>query len=159
MLNPEEISPDEDLVNSWRLAQGDLEVAKNARGKICRAIPARLTIVKELIRRGIFPFHYEVYGVGFLELRAAFRTPWAVRSAAVLMEQWGVGVSIGRADEVYENICRKMGKWRINVVEFVATEEKDAECLEHHVWYKECFERLVGIMDEERSRIFNEKEK
>ena len=85
----QEIQPTEDLITNERLAKGDLEVTYNPRDKINRAIPKDLTIVKELVRRGFFPQYYEIYGVGLLELRAAFRSPQSVRSNAVLTSQWG----------------------------------------------------------------------
>lgn len=151
-VDPHEIPPDEDLISPERLAKGDLMVAKNMRGKVCRAIPTNLTLIKELIRRGIFPYHYEIYGVGFLELRAAFRAPWAVRSAAVLMEQWGIGLSNSKADAIYQNVCRQVGIWRTGVIEFVVESSKEHENSKHHEMYQDSFARLVLSMDEERER-------
>lgn len=149
----------ENLVTAERLAKGDLEVAMNGKGLVSRAVPLRLTIIKELVRRGIFPYHFEVYGVGFMELRNAFRSPWAPRSAAVLLEQWGVGVSNSRGNEVYQVACRKLGVRRVSVVEFVVESNKDHEDRRAMEDYKDCFELLVEVMDEERSRIFEEQNK
>lgn len=150
----EEISPDEDLVTPERLAKGDLEIAVNLRGKVSRAIPANLTIIKELIRRKVFPYHYEIYGVGFLELQAAFLAPWSARSSAVLLEQWGIGVSNSRASEVYQNVSRRIGGKRIEILKYVVEQAKEKEYRQHHEMYKDCFEMLISIMDEERERIF-----
>lgn len=155
-MNSDEIPCDEDLVTPERLAKGDLEVAINLRGKISRALPSNLTIIKELIRRRVLPYHYEIYGVAFLELRAAFRAPWGVRSSAVLLEQWGVGVSSSRADEVYENVCKALGENKIKVVQYVLEEMKEKEHRNHHEEYKDCFEILTQVMDAERQRIFEE---
>ncbi len=152
----QDIDPSEDLITPARLAKGDLAVATNLRGKISRAIPANLTIAKELIRRRVFPYHYEIYGVGFLELRNAFRAPWAVRSSAVLLEQWGVGVSCSKANEVYENVCRRLGLRRIWVIEFVLEQMKDREDAQRHDMYKDCFDHLIEAMDEERSKLQQE---
>ena len=159
-MNPkDEISPDEDLINPWRLAQGDLEVAKNLKGKVSRAIPANLTIAKELIRRGVFPYHFEVYGHGFLELQNAFRAPWAAKCSAVLLEQWGAGVSNSLANEIYQTVYRKTGGKRIEVIRFAIEENKNRESEMGLLVYKECFERLIEAMDEERERVSSEQKK
>lgn len=152
----EEITPDDDLITPERLAKGDLEVAKNLKGKINRAVPIQLTIIKELVRRRVFPYHYEIYGVGFLELRNAFRAPWGVRSAAVLLEQWGVGISNSKADSIYQEVCRKIGQERIHVIEFVVEEMNNREEVCKHQDYKKSFELLVAAMDEERERLVRE---
>lgn len=158
MIDPDEIGPNEDLVSPERLAKGDLEVVRNARGKVCRAMPAaeHLTIIKELVRRGVMPHHYEIYGVGFLELRTAFRAPWAVRSAAVLLEQWGKGVSVSSAGTIYLNVCKGLNYKRVGVVEHVLEERKEFERRDFHDVYKECFERLIELMDEEREKVNKE---
>ncbi len=156
MIDPNEITPEEDLVTPERLAKGDLEVARNLKGKVSRAIPAHLTIIKELIRRDVAPFHYEVYGVAFLELRAAFRSPWAARSAAVLLEQWGIGVSYGQANSVYQNVCKRLEPWRIRVIEHVLEDVKELEKKGYLPTYRDCFDLLVTAMDEERARMIEE---
>lgn len=153
-IDPNEISPNEDLISPHRFAKGDLMVARNMRGKISRAIPANLTLIKELIRRDIFPYHYEIYGVGFLELRTAFRSPWAVRSSAVLLEQWGIGLSNSKADAIYQNVCRSVGIWRTGVIEFVVESSKEHENKVHHELYRDCFSRLIASMDEEREKAY-----
>ncbi len=166
----EEISPEEDLVNPYRMAKGDLEVAYNLRGRVSRALPAQLTIVKELIRVGRFPYHYEVYGVGFMELRNAFRSPWGTKSSAVLLEQWGIGVSVSRADSIYQVVCKRLGLDNIMVIEYV-TEAKERRNVKREadrvgkekrkdylLVYKDAFTKLVEIMDEERERLKQELE-
>lgn len=160
-----DISPDEDLVTPERRAKGDLEVVINIRGKVSRAIPARLTILKDLIQRGVTPYHYEIYATGFLELRNAFRSPWAVRSSAVLLEQWGIGVSNGQADSIYQAVCRGIGSSRIEIIQYVseAQERRIGRSKPREVerrrevltGYKEALERLVHIMDEERERALS----
>lgn len=145
----------EDLITPERLAKGDLQVARGAGGRVRLAIPAGLTIVKELVRRGVFPYHYEIYGVGFLELQNAFRAPWAPRSGAVLMEQWGVGVSAGAANEIYELVYRKIGTSRVIIVEQVVTYPKEYEERSRHKDYESAFEALCAAMDEERERANN----
>lgn len=145
----------EDLVTPERKAKGDLEFVHNNKGRISHAAPARLTIIKELIRRDVLPYHYEIYGFGFLELRDVFLNPWAYRSAAQLLEQWGAGTSDTRAGDIYQNVCRVLGQERIPVIQYVMGEDKAKEDKEHHVIYKECFEKLATAMDEERERIKN----
>lgn len=147
------ISPDEDLVTKERLAKGDLEVVENQRGKISRAIPSdsQLTICRELVRRGVWPHHYGIYGDGFLELRNAFRAPWAARGCAVLLEQWGIGVSNSKANQIYLNIIRKLGRHRL-MIEAVLEQERAAERYFLHEKYKDAIEVLVTLMDEERTK-------
>jgi hypothetical protein len=152
----EEIESIEDLIPKERLAKGDLTVSYNMRGKINRAIPASLTIIKELVRRGIIPYHHEIYAVGFSELRAAFRAPWAVRSSAVLLEQWGIGLSASKADSIYQHVCRKIGIWRGGVIEFIVETDKSHENKNHHALYNDCLSRLVEAMDEEREKAKEE---
>lgn len=160
----DDVSPDEDLVNKWRLAKGDLRVAVNARGKISHAVPAKLTIIKDLVRREILPRHYEIYGVGFLELQNAFRAPLKAKCSAVLLEQWGIGVSEGMAAGLYMNVRRQVGTPWVNLIEFLL---ETMERRKRHVMVKVerrkheentheftcCFERLVEIMDEEREKL------
>lgn len=171
-MSSTEISPDEDLVNEFRLAKGDLMVVVNGRGKISHAIPAGLTIMKDLVRRGVFPYHYEIYGVGFLELQSAFRTPLRAKCSSVLLEQWGVGVSAGRAAGLYIDICKGLGNRRVGMLEFVlenrerrnlrnaklaeAIEERRKDFSDGVEQMAECFERLVEIMDAEKERVLNE---
>lgn len=156
MGGTKDISPEEDIVTPERLAKGDLETSCNSRGKINHAISARLTIMKELVRRDIFPYHYDIYGVQFLELRAAFRSPWNMRSSAVLLEQWGVGLSGSRADEIYQNVCRRIGSRRIDVIQYVMEQPKEKEHKNNHEAYKESLEALIAAMDEEREAILLE---
>lgn len=151
----EDIASNEDLITPERLAKGDLFVTVNLRGKINRAIPANLSIMKELIRRDVFPYHYEVYGVGFLELRHAFFSPLGTRSSAVLLEQWGKGISNGQGMDIFQTVCRKLGRARITVIEFVLTEPREKEVMAMHPVYKEAFETLIEIMDEEREKFRN----
>lgn len=147
------LGPDVDLVNRWRLAKGDLESAKNERKKVCLAVPLQLTIVKELVRRGIFPYHYEIYGVGFLELRSAFRSPWACRKMTGLVEQLGRGLSNSQVEAIYEIVCKKVGIERIQVVEFVLEQNKELEHKKDHNLYRDSFDRLVIAMDEARKEV------
>jgi len=159
----DEISPDEDLVNKWRLAKGDLIVAVNGRGKISHAIPATLTILKDYIRKGVFPYHYEIYGVGFLELQSAFRTPMKAKCSSVLLEQWGIGESSGYAAGFYLNVRKAIGTYRAGLLGMtlenterrkrrisVIKERRNTLRAEE---IADCFERLIEIMDEERNRI------
>lgn len=160
----DEISPDEDLVNEWRRAQGDLLVAVNSRGKISHAIPLRLTIMKELIRKEFFPYHYEIYGYGFLELQNAFRSSSNAKCSSVLLEQWGVGVSNGNAATTYLTVCRLLGNKRIAQIQFMletVERRKIKDGLVHkerrnedsYNEYAKCFERLIEIMDLEKARL------
>lgn len=161
----EDITPDEDLVNKWRLAQGDLLVAVNGRGKISHAIPARLTIMKELIRKEQFPYHYEIYGMGFLELQNAFRSPMAAKCSSVMLEQFGIGASSGNASGLYLNACRLLGNKRVGQLEFLlGTMERRKKTLEvfkgierrteeNMNEFSKCFERLIEIMDAEKERL------
>lgn len=159
----------EDLVNPWRMAKGDLIVAVNSRGKISRAIPQKMPIIKDLVERGVVPYHYEVYGIRFLELQLAFRSPWAIRRMEGLMEQLGVGLTNSQLDAMYQNTCRFIGPKRVLTVEFFMqgferrkikledeykgknrrTEQKD-KC-------RQVFEPLIEIIDSELRRIEEEK--
>lgn len=154
--DPYEIGPDEDLVTPQRLAKGDIKVVRNARGCISRAIPANLTIIKELIRRDIFPHYYEIYGVGFLDLQRAHRSPWAVRSSAVLLEQWGIGVSEGRAGDVYMAVMRIVPAGKLLIVEHVLSAPKEEERHDRHQDYRNSFEHLIEVMDTEQQRLLEE---
>lgn len=154
MLDKNEILPTEDLVTPERLAKGDLEVAYNSRGKISRAIPVNYTIVKELIRRDIFPYYYGAYGDSFLELREIFHAPWRAKLSSVLLEQWGIGLSHTKAGDIYQNVCRGLGPRRVDTIVFLLEEVKEKENRTKHDFYKECFELLTVLMDEEREKIF-----
>jgi hypothetical protein len=166
----EGISPDEDLINPWRRAKGDLLVVVNGRGKVSHAIPSNLTIIKELIRREVLPYHYEIYGVGFLELQSAFRTPFRAKCSSVLLEQWGVGASAGRAAAIYLNVCRALGDKKISRIEFVletrdrrVSKKKFAGDLRRERRTEDaitefcgCFERLIELMDKEKEELKKE---
>ena len=160
-----EISADEDLITPERRKKGDLDVALNLKGKVSRAIPAQLSVIKELIRRGTFPYHYEIYGVGFLELRNAFRAPWASRSSAVLLEQWGVGVSNSKADNIYQAVCRGLGVPRIELI-IDTLERVERRKVKGAVGWKGgerranrlelqklAFDKLIELMDTEREEL------
>jgi hypothetical protein len=157
MTDPDEISPNEDLVNEFRLAHGDLEVVRNARDKVCRAIPSdsQLTICRELVRRGVWPHHYGIYGDGFLELRNAFRAPWAARGCAVLLEQWGIGGSTSKANQIYLNVVRQLGR-HAAMLDVVLEAGRSAERHALHDKYKDAIEALVRLMDEERKKAQEE---
>lgn len=160
MTNKWEIDPNEDLVTPERLAKGDLQVARNLRGKISRAIPADLTIAKELVRRGIFPYHYEIYGVGFLELQAAFRAPWAAKKMMGAMEQLGGGnLSGSQVDAMYEHVARELGQEKVYIVQYVIEQNKNKEDTGSHELYRKCFEALIEAMDEERESAHAQKKK
>lgn len=166
------ISAEEDLITPERYAKGDLEVATNLKKKISRAVPMNLTIIKELIFKDVFPFHYEIYGVGFLELQASFRAPWRVRNSVALLEkealeQLGIAVSTSKASEMYQHVCKQLGKYKIDMLQFMMEYSENRKKMDKEYKgnerrrnrqdeYKNCFEHLVGIMDAERERIFNE---
>lgn len=152
------ISSEEHLVTPERLAKGDLHVQYNAKGFIKAALPTDRYVVKRLVKNGLLEYHHEIYGVGFLELRAAFRAPWATRISAVLLEQFGVGVSLSRATEIYQNVCRGLRGRGIEILEY-ALELENARQDKYSVGlYQEHFERLVQLMDEERERIYREQQ-
>lgn len=161
----EPIGPEEDLVNPFRLAKGDLSIKKNLKGKISYAGVVDKSIAKILLRNGVLQQHHEVYGLGFLELRNAFRHPWMPRSCAVMLEQWGIGASVGNATEIYQNVCRGMRGRGLEVVQYVMENEEDVAG--RRLWaekysnglYQEHFDRLVELMDAERERIFKEQQK
>ena len=156
------IAADEDLITPERLAKGDLLVSMNGKGMISSAVPLQRFVIKELIRRSVLDHYHEIYGMGFLELRAAFRAPWAVRSCAVLLEQWGKGLSISHATDIYQNVCRGFtGSRGVEVIQFALETEVGVEEPQRVVArysngvYLEFFDKLVGKMDEERERIAN----
>lgn len=144
------LDEDIDRVNRFRLAQGDLEVAKNSKKKICVAIPNSLTIVKHLVSKGIFPYHYEIYGVGFLELRSAFRSPWAFRKMTGLVEHLGRGLSNSQVEVIYEKVCKKTGLDHILVVEYLMDTMAPKDMIGQDPRWKDSFERLIVAMDESR---------
>lgn len=167
--NPDEIDVTiEHLITKERRAKGDLEVAINSKKYISRAIPARITIIKELVRVRVLPYHYEIYGVGFLEFQNAFRAPWAIRKMMGLLEQLGGGLSSSQVDAIYENVYRKLGKDRVAIIEFVLntqerrTIKKDSVTIlkdrrkDNVPTLKNCFEKLVEAVDEERRRVYEE---
>lgn len=150
------ITADEDVITPERLAKGDIFVGKNAKGKISTAAVIDNSIIKALIDRNSLQSHHEIYGLGFLELQAAFRAPWMVKSCAVLLAQWGVGISGSRATEIYQNVCRGMRGRGIEVVQHAMNERADIIVRYPVGLYQEHFDRLVSLMDEERERILNE---
>lgn len=151
-----DIPPTEDLVLPERLAKGDLFYTKNLKGKINRAAQIDRSVIKELLRLEVLQFHHEIYGFGFLELRAAFRAPWAASSSAVLLGQWGIGISPSKAGEIYQNVCRGMRGRGLEVVQFALEGTKERAWKYERGLYQEHFERLVSLMDEERERISRE---
>ena len=165
-----DVSPEEDLINKWRLAKGDLIVVVNGKGKISHAIPSSLTIMKDFIRRGVFPYHYEIYGMGFLELQSAFRTPFKAKCSSVLLEQWGIGASAGKAATLYIDIGKILGNRRMRLIEFVLEtrerrnlknsgivaikkERRKEDSIED---FAGCFEQLIEIMDKEKEKLLEE---
>lgn len=153
------ISPEEDLLTPERAAKGDLIVKRNGKGYINGAVLIDRLIIKKLVYNGILEYHHEIYGVGFLELRAAFRSPWAARISAILLEQFGKGISISHATEIYQNVCRGIRGRGLEVIQFaLEVEDELGEQIRRYDvgLYKEHFERLVGLMDNERERIYNE---
>jgi hypothetical protein len=159
MIDSDEISPHEDLINPWRLAKGDLEVVKNAKGKVSRAIPSdsQLTICKELVRRGVWPHHYGIYGDGFLELRNAFRAPGAYSRSAALLEIFGLSGTGGTAADIYIAVCKKAGSKRITILEYVLEQSRIMERFNHHDEYKDSMEILIVHMDAAKENFRNEK--
>lgn len=157
------ISSDEDLITPERMAKGDLDTEENSKGFIRTAIPKKLFVIDKLIYNGLLEPHHEIYGVGFLELRSAFRAPWAARVSAILMEQFGKGVSISKATEIYQNICRGINSKGIEVIQYAleirGNKESETQSLlmryEISI-YQEYFNKLVSHMDEERERIYRE---
>lgn len=151
------ISPEEDLVTPEREAKGDLETQRNMKGKISRAIVTDRAIIKRLVHLEWLEHHHEVYGMGFLELRLAFRSPWLERCYMALIQQWGINNS--NAGEIYQNVCRGMRGRGIQVVEHALENTYEALTKYDKGLYQEHFDRLVLLMDEERERIKREKEK
>jgi hypothetical protein len=154
----EPITADEDLVTPERLKKGDLWVGYNAKDNINKAAVNENTIIKFLVKNDILNHHHEIYGLGFLELQAAFRAPWATRSCAVLLEQWGTGTSVGRATEIYQNVCRGLLGRGLEVVQFALNETKLKSSTFSNGLYQEHFEKLVAVMDAERERIYREEQ-
>lgn len=152
-------NPAEDLISEERLAKGDLVVTYNGRGKIKSAVPGHRYIIDRLVWGELLDYHHAVYGVGFLELRTAFRAPWATRISAVLLEQFGKGVSLSRATEIYQNVCNGFRGRGQAVVEYALETEVDSSPDRYGVGlYQEHFQRLVELMDQERERIYREEQ-
>ncbi len=148
----------ESLITDERLAKGDLRTVVNGKGFIKTAEPNERYIIEKLVRDEKLDYYHAIYGVGFLELRAAFRSPWATKISAVLLEQFGVGISLSRATELYQNVCRGMLGRGLEVVQF-AMEMGTTHISSYSIQlYQEHFQRLVDLMDEERRRIYDEEQ-
>lgn len=168
-MSTDDILSTEDLITPERRAKGDLQVAYNRRGKVSQAIPVNLTIVKELIRCKRFPHYYEIYGIGLLELRAAFLAPWRARNSVALLEsdaleQLGIRVGDSGATEMYHFLCKNFGMKNINIIQWVVeSPERRSARLRVGVLkerrhdrldlFCNCFDLLVQLMDDERDRI------
>lgn len=154
----------ESLITPERLAKGDLEVAINGRGMIVRAIPIRLTIVKDLIKSRKFPNHFEIYGIGFLEMKAAYLAPFRARSSVAYLdkaalEQLGINTTPTETVELYRYVNRAMGVAKTNVIQWIVETEERRNPKNNKQFLKErrtdqvenykiCFEKLVNVMDE-----------
>lgn len=154
----------ENLITPERLAKGDLEVSHNGKGMIHRAIPMNLTIIKELIRRRAFPHHFEIYGIGYLEMRASYLAPFRARGSVALLEkealeQLGINVNPTQTSELYRFVQKNLGVDRCKMVQWVVESEERRKpkknqpaFVEKRVskvdLYKNCFERLAKCMDE-----------
>lgn len=148
----------EGIVTVERAAKGDLAVKWNVEGVVIDAVSLVRFVVNELIAREWLDIHHEAYGLGFLELRAAFRSPWAARSGAVLLEQWGIGMSAGIAASVYQTVSREIGGKGVEIVGYcMETPFVDVESLGRFSkgHYQEYFDKLVVAMDTERERARN----
>lgn len=155
----EEIQADEDLITPERLVKGDLKITFNAKGKINSALPGERYLIEKLIEQEILDYHHKIYGMGFLELRAAFRSPWNAKCSAVLLERWGIGLSSSRAGEIYQNVCRGMLGRGLEVIQFaLEMEVEDTKVYQKYGagLYQEHFDRLVELMDVERKRAQEE---
>lgn len=169
MVESVEITISGDIVTPERLAKGDLLAGKNHLGVVYVVVPKTLTILKDLIRRGVFPPHYEIYALGFMELKNAFLSPMAPKSAAILLEQWGVGVSRGSGDSVYLSIARRMGAGRLFALQYLIDHperrkrrgefvqgRKNRRISEDETvkYWQNILEKLIETMDEEREKLF-----
>ena len=163
------LGPEEDIVTPERVARGDLNVSYNSKGKINSAMVRDNVIIKELIRLRVLDTFHEIYGLSFLELRAAFRAPWAPKCSAVLLEQWGIGVSVSSATEIYQNVCREFwGSRGLEIIQYALEREIPIESPEQikidmiakysNGHYQEFFEKLVTVLDEEREKAKKKKE-
>lgn len=163
-MSEKEISCTEDIITPERAAKGDLKISYNRYGKISDATPIDKFVIRELIRIGVMDKLHEIYGLGFLELRAAFRSPWNVKSGAVMLAQWGKGISTSQAGAIYQNVCRGIKGRGIEVIEYAMEcdytllEGGRSKCvaLYDNGLYKEHFEKLIELMDSERERAFEE---
>lgn len=146
----------EDLITPERLKKGDVRIKLNARSKISWAAQVDASVVRELIKLEWLERHHEIYGLGYLELRTAFRSPQLEKSCAVLLAQWGKGISNSRAGEIFQNVTRGMTAKGIVVVTHACEQHKSKIGNYEKGVYQEHFERLAGLMDEERDRVKNE---
>ena len=160
------LSPEEDIVTPERVAKGDLDVRYNSKKKIDSAAVRDNVIIKELIRLRVLDTFHEIYGLSFLELRAAFRAPWAPKCSAVLLEQWGTGVSMSKATEIYQNVCREfLGGRGLEIIQYalemeISEENKIVRIAKYsNGLYQEFFEKLVGVLDAEREKRKKEEQK
>lgn len=152
-MKEESTEPGEDLVTPERLAKGDIWVKKNLKDKISAAGWIDNSIVKKLVKIEVLQYFHEIYGLGFLELRLAFRAESLEKSFFVLLPAWACGVSGGRAIEIYQNVCRGMLGRGLKVVEFAMEQNADRIRQFDNGLYVEHFDRLVELMDKERERI------
>lgn len=154
------IGADEDVVTPERMAKGDLSTTRNAKGKINGAAPHDKYVIDKLLKNGVLEHHHKMHGLGFLELRAAFCAPWAAKSSAILLAQWGAGVSLSRATEIYQNVTKRLLGKGTRVIQYALEVEVAEEIGEGYsrAIYQEYFDNLVTYMDEELERIRKERE-
>jgi len=152
----------EGVITPERAAKGDLVVGVNSKGVLDRAESQLRFVIDDLIEKEVLEDYHKAYGFSLLELRSAFFAPWKARSASILLGQWGVGVSIGKAAEIYSQVRRRLlGKGEEVVIYAMETmlgggEKRGSILLGKYALgvYQEHFGRLVIVMDEERDNAF-----
>lgn len=153
-----------DLVPEDVASREGLDVVRNSRGDIVLATRRDVTLVAVLVERNVLEPHHFSYGLGLLELQHSFLSPLRHKANSIFLDQlFGGGVGSSDAIVIYQRVCRELRKDRVEAVIHACTHaapmnERGVFLIHEPERWREIFNRLVGIMDDVRQQMQEERE-
>lgn len=144
--DPDMLPPGTPLVNSHRMAKGDLTGQIEGQ-RILHAEVKDDTLLGWLLEKGFLEIHHKAYAMTLLDLRLAYDAGNGITWTRV---DGGSGtLSAGQAAEFYHAICRVIGRNSVRVIEWCATEKCKPLDADVAAIIRAEHDRLGKAMDEE----------
>lgn len=152
------------LINSYRIAKGDINIRQNGEGRIIGAESRDETIAFILIQKGFLEQFHLSYGLTLLDLRKAIYSRLEAKSNAIYISMLSdAPVGTRMAERMYDEIIREIKLPIARIIFRACTISYLEDAAVNNIGglnaYRQSFEKLVKAADEVIEKIKEELQK